>query len=300
MNPINIHIQKKTDEYEGFSEFSDFLKSATGIALTENKHWLVASRIKEVLEKHNLKNLVELVGELKKRSNSSLRIDVIDAMTTNETYWFRDEYPFLFFKNSILPHLHSASPIGFSATDTSIRLPIRVWSGACSSGQEAYSLSIIYEEYLEELIASPELNITPRALSIVGTDVSQRMIAIAKTGLYDRLAMSRGLSTARKEKFFTEGENSHCLIKQSIRSRGNFNVLNFTEELNMPGKFDVIFCRNALIYFSSDLKNKILIRLHGSLNKGGYLCLGSSEGLSESSHLFDIIHCNPGIIYQAK
>ncbi|MGI1677407.1 MAG: protein-glutamate O-methyltransferase CheR [Cellvibrionaceae bacterium] len=295
MNQINTHKKEKAGEYEGFDEFSEFLKSATGIALSANKHYLVAARIKGVLEKYNIDNLVNLVAKLKDRTNSSLRIDVIDAMTTNETYWFRDEYPFHFFKNTILPDLHNVS-----LKNTLGRGPIRIWSGACSSGQEAYSLSMVYEEYLEDLIACPELNIVPRSASIIGTDVSQTMIAAAKLGVYDRLSISRGLNDKRRNKFFLEQENGAWQLKQSVRSRVSFNALNFIDSFNMAGKFDVVFCRNVLIYFSSDLKNKILMRLHESLHKGGYLCLGSSEGLAESSDLFDVIHCNPGIIYRAR
>lgn len=335
---MNHSTNSNRDDTSGFTVFSEYLKRVSGISLSEKKRYLVSSRMNRLLEKNSIPDLNALVKHLSDNPRSSLKSDVIDAMTTNETYWFRDGYPFEFFQQHILPALHTDQDNDFKSNAsgnegttkaTSLKLtkgPMRIWSAACSSGQEAYSLSIAYQEYLEKFQSTQSI----RPLTITGTDVSTKMIEVAKSGVYDSIAMSRGLSDPRKGKFFklkaptqkelddersdqdnaikgfshldTVKADSHTLwkIDDTIRSRVSFQSQNLMDSFNMAGNFDVIFCRNALIYFSSDVKEQLLIRLHGSLKTGGYLCLGSSESLAGASHLFDVIHCNPGIMYRAK
>lgn len=268
-----------------FQEFRDYLQKIAGIDLGENKQYLVATRLRRLLADNGIASLTELTNQIKRVNNRDVRQKVIDLMTTNETFWFRDNYPFDYLKNTALPELAKSTPGG----------KVRIWSAACSSGQEPYSLSIIVEECSRGQLAGKGVN-----AEIVATDVSSTILAQAKSGLYDRLSVSRGLSKERLQMHFDKTRDEFWQAKPAISRRINFRPINLQESFSSLGKFDIIFCRNVLIYFSADLKLDILTRLHGALKPKGFLFLGSSEGLSGASDYFDMVHCNPGVMYQAK
>ncbi|GAB1262046.1 CheR family methyltransferase [Aurantivibrio plasticivorans] len=269
---------------EDFETFAHYLEEACGIALAPNKQYLVSTRVRKILSDHHIDSIGALVRKLTETRQSSLKQDVIDAMTTNETYWFRDAYPFEYLKDSILPELMS-QPGG----------DIKLWSAACSSGQEPYSLSMEVEEFKHR---NPGL--AKRQVRILATDVSSGMLNYARSGTYDRLSMARGMTNARTERFFEVMDENNWRLKANIRSRVEFKSLNLLESYSYLGKFDVIFCRNVLIYFSNELKREIITKMHGALKPNGILCLGSSEGLSGVANLFEMIQCKPGIMYRAK
>ena len=270
---------------EEFKEFRDYLQQIAGIDLAANKQYLVATRLRRVFGEYDCKSLSELTALIKRGTNHRARQKVIDVMTTNETFWFRDSYPFEYLKSTILPSLHKANPVGRH----------RIWSAACSSGQEPYSLSMIIEESARGSFPVSNMNI-----EIVATDLSSEILEQAKSGVYDRLSITRGLSNERLKLFFDKIDEDQWKAKPSINSRINFRPLNLQDSYATMGKFDVVFCRNVLIYFSPDLKKDILTRIHGALKPGGSLFLGSSESLAGASHLFEMVHCNPGVMYRAK
>ena len=270
---------------EEFVEFRTFLKDAAGIDLGDNKQYLVTTRIRKILVDNQMDSLSELSAKIQKPFERALRQVVIDAMTTNETFWFRDGYPFEILKNTVFPKFKEA---GQPKT-------VRVWSAACSSGQEPYSISMIAEEYLRS-----NLGIRPFSLDIQATDLSSAILDQAKQGIYDRLSISRGMSDQRLRAFFTPAEKDQWQVKDEIKRSVRFRPLNLQESYLTLGKFDIVFCRNVLIYFSADLKNDILKRIHGSMKPGGYLFLGSSESLGEAASLFTMVHGNPGVVYVAK
>jgi chemotaxis protein methyltransferase CheR len=269
---------------QDYMVFRKFLEEACGIVLGENKQYLVSSRLNKILSHHRISGLIELVQRMSQPGNTGLREAVIDAMTTNETLWFRDIYPFDVLKNIILPEFQKKYP----------GQRFRLWSAACSSGQEPYSLSMAIEEFKQS---------NPMSLSagaqIVSTDISPTMLESAKKGEYEALAMGRGLSPERLKKFFDEKEKNHWVIKPPIRARVDFQAINLMDNYGLLGKFDVIFCRNVLIYFSADLKIDILRRMHKVLRPGGYIFLGASEALNGLSDCYQMIQCNPGILYKA-
>lgn len=274
---------KDLSDLKEFELFANFLKDACGIALTPNKQYLVSTRVRKILKDHEIESLTALVKIIKASTTSGLKEEIIDAMTTNETYWFRDAYPFEYLKESILPDL-----VKKGGGD------IRIWSAASSSGQEAYSISMAYDEFLQK-----HYNKVSRGLRIVGTDVSSSMINTARKGVYDKLSMARGLTSERMARFFQQETDNSWKLKDPVKARVDFKTLNLLENYGHLGRFDVIFCRNVLIYFSPDLKKEILLKLHRCLNPNGMLCLGSSEGLSGMPGLFEMVHCNPGIMYRA-
>ena len=266
-----------------FSEFCRYLSDNSGIILSSNKAYLVTTRIRPILDRRNISSLGDLLLQLRKGC-SDLRQDVIDAMTTNETFWFRDAYPFDYIKSTLLPDWLKDQKTN----------EVKIWSAACSSGQEIYSLAITLKEFQEK---NP--NSVRKKVSIVGTDLSKRVLDQAKLGRYDNLSINRGLSPERLKKFFTQQDDGWH-VDPELKKNTRFNSINLLKDFSSLGKFDMIFCRNVLIYFSQSVKTDILTRIHQRLKPGGVLCLGSPESLAGAAPLFTMVHCNPGIIYRAN
>lgn len=269
-----------TQDYEAFRAF---LEDACGIVLGDNKHYLVVSRLGRLMADEGVATLGDLVTHLKEGRNRQLRERIVEAMTTNETFWFRDTFPFDILKELILPDL----------AERRVRSP-RIWSAACSSGQEPYSISMTVQEYLAN---------RPGSLSDVqihATDISPAILQEAKEGIYDTLALARGLSQERKQKYFLQLRDGHWQARPEIRNRVRFSQANLLQSYSLLGRFDVIFCRNVLIYFSSESKADILARMARVLNPGGYLFLGSSESISQYSDEFEMVRCPRGSVYRVK
>jgi len=267
---------------QGYDRFRKYLEKESGISLSDNKQYLVASRLGKLLEREKFTKIEELVAALERSGRvSKLREEVINAMTTNETLWFRDSHPFKILKELILPQMD--------------KRPVRIWSAASSTGQEPYSISMVLEEYKQ---------FKPGALKpgekIIATDICTNILQHAKQAEYDSLAIARGLSPDNQNRYFEKLSDSVWKVKPHISSRVEFKHLNLIDSFTTLGKFDVIFCRNVLIYFTAETKVDILKRMHASLNPGGYLFLGGSEALSGLSSMFDIVQCHPGIVYKAK
>lgn len=267
-------------EYEAFKKF---LQDACGILLGDNKQYLVKSRLRRILEENSLSSLGALLERLNRPGRGGLKEVVIDAMTTNETLWFRDNHPFRILQEKLLPEF--ADRNGLS--------PLRIWSAACSTGQEPYSVAMVIDEYRRSRPGKL------RDVKITATDISKSVLEVARRGEYEMIAIGRGLSPERQKQFFTPSANGGWQIRPQIRSTVDFKELNLLDRY-MLGKFDVILCRNVLIYFSAELKRDILTRLHGALNPGGYLILGASESLNGLPDLYEMVQCHPGIIYRKK
>lgn len=268
---------------QDYQAFKVFLQDACGILLGENKQYLVTSRLRKIMAGHELENLGELVERLRRQPRGALREAVIDAMTTNETLWFRDLHPFRILQDKLLPELVKKG--GAS---------LRIWSAACSTGQEPYSVAMCIDEFRRLKPGQLRQNI-----QIVATDISRTVLEGARKGEYEMLAIGRGLSPERQRQYFTPAANGSWAIKPAIRSMVDFKEINLLERY-MLGRFDIIFCRNVLIYFSAEHKKDILLRMHQSLNPGGYLVLGASESLNGLPDKYDMVQCQPGIIYRAK
>ncbi|MNZ40329.1 Chemotaxis protein methyltransferase Cher2 [compost metagenome] len=274
-----------TSSSPDYELFRAFLEKTCGIVLGANKQYLVSSRLSRLMEQEGIKSLGELVQRIQGFAGGALRERVVDAMTTNETLWFRDTYPFEVLKNRILPEMLKANP----------GQRLRIWSAACSSGQEPYSLSMAIDEFERS-----NLGQLRGGAQIVATDLSGSMLVQAKAGEYDNLAMGRGLSSERQQRYFEQKAPGRWALRPAIRSRVEFRALNLLDSYSLLGKFDMIFCRNVLIYFSVEAKRDILLRMHAALKPGGYLFLGASEALNGLPEHYQMVQCNPGIIYQAK
>ncbi len=267
-----------------FEQFRAFLEKNSGIQLGANKQYLVSSRLNRLMEQQGLTSLRDLVVRIQTHPRGGLREQVIDAMTTNETLWFRDAYPFEALKQRILPERLKANA----------GQRLRIWSAACSSGQEPYSLAITADEFERS-----HMGALRSGLQIIATDLSGSMLTHCRAGEYDSLAIARGLSPERLQRYFDAKSTGRWAIKAAIKSRVEFRPLNLLDSYAILGKFDVIFCRNVLIYFSAEVKKDILRRMHTALKPGGYLFLGASEALNGLPELYQMVQCSPGIVYKA-
>jgi chemotaxis protein methyltransferase CheR len=269
-------------DYDGFRQF---LEQACGIVLGDKKHYLISSRLTPLMAEFGAPTLTALLEKLKADRPPSLRERVIDAMTTNETSWFRDPGVFDLLKKNILPEM--------SKNRT---LPINLWSAACSSGQEPYSISMAVQEFLGSGIG---LGRPGGEVQILATDISPSMLRQAANGRYDLAAMVRGLSEERKQRFFIP-HSVAWEVRPEIKKRVRFREMNLLKSYQGLGRFDIIFCRNVLIYFSQDIKRDILTRATALLNPGGYLFLGSAESLTSHSESFEMLRFPEGIVYRLK
>lgn len=269
-----------------FDQFRLFLEEACGISLGDNKQYLVSNRIRRLLEENAIASLGELVRQMRLGINRRLREQVIDCMTTNETFWFRDNYPYEYLRTHLLPQWMTPNNRMYGT--------VRIWSAACSTGQEPYSISMMVEEYKRQALGN-----LLRPVQIVATDLSSTVLEQARRGEYDSLSMARGLPQDKQERYFDKLGDKLWRVKPAVRERVEFRPLNLMDSYAALGRFDIIFCRNVLIYFNAALKQEILQKMHASLRPGGLLFLGSSEGLIGSSQLFEMVRCDPGIVYRA-
>ena len=271
--------QYTADEYQAFQSF---LENACGIVLGENKHYLVNSRLSKLMREENIASLSDLVSKSQGMMNSALKNKVVEAMTTNETLWFRDGFPFEVLAEHVFADLKEKK-----------KSPVKILSAACSSGQEPYSISMIADEFIKKNFGAN------MQFQVVGVDIDTGILDDARAAKYEPMALARGLSDERKQRYFTQ-QGDHWQVNMDIRSRVSFREQNLMQSYASLGKFDVIFCRNVLIYFSAELKTDILKRLASALNPDGYLFLGASESIVQYSNDFNMVRTPKGVVYQLK
>ncbi len=268
-----------------YDNFRDFLEDSCGIVLGDNKHYLVTSRLNKLTHEFSFDSLSTMLDELKRKNDAKLKERVIDAMTTNETSWFRDVYPFELLKENIIPEIiNTNKPNRF-----------RIWSAACSTGQEPYSISMTINEFQ---MKSPGKLSMP--VEIVGTDISNTVLNLARRAEYDQLSVARGLPEEKKKLFFSCMDGDRWKLNDKVKSIVRFSEINLLQNYALIGKFDLIFCRNVLIYFSADMKSDILNRMAKILNPGGFLILGGSESPTGYSRAFDMVRFPKGVVYRLK
>ena len=242
-----------------FEFLRSFLKQRSGLALTAEKRYLVESRLTPVCRRFGLASLGDLIGALKLGQNGAIERAVVEAMTTNETFFFRDRIPFDLFRDTLLPEV---------LVRNAGRRRLRIWCAASSTGQEPYSLAMLLQE------AAPRL--AGWQVEIVATDLSTEVIEKAKLGLYSHFEVQRGLPVQWLIKYFTQvGEQWQ--IAQSLRTMVDYRQLNLLHSFASLGQFDVIYCRNVLIYFDAPTKSDVLARLAAQLAPEGALLLGAAE-----------------------
>ena len=267
-------------EYQGFQRY---LERVSGIVLGDNKEYLVASRLGPIMRHNDIASMSELLRRLDSGREKALEVQVVDAMTTNETSWFRDAHPYRILRDVILPELADSK-----------RPVLRVWSAACSSGQEPYSISMVVEEFKRTRPGALRADV-----QIIATDISSSVLEAARQAKYDRIAVGRGLDPNIQQRYFRQ-VGDHWELTEAVRKRVQFRQLNLLQSYALLGRFDVIFCRNVLIYFSMESKQDILRRMTGALNRGGYLFLGGSESPGAAGERFDMQRHGGSVVYRLK
>jgi chemotaxis protein methyltransferase CheR len=250
------------------TELRKLVEDVCGIHLEADKQYLLETRLLKLLLEYNCNNYTQLIQLCRGAKQQELRPKLVDLMTTKETMWFRDEHPYETLKLHILPELLKKR----STTDT-----IRIWSAACSTGQEPYSISICVNELANASSAYPNLTNGQR-LRIKGTDIAPSSIMLSKMARYDMVAMGRGISETRKSKFFTQ-QGRAWTVNDEVKKLVDFELTNLQSDLSNLGQFDIIFMRNVAIYFSKEFKIALYAKLAKQLKPDGYLIIGSTESM---------------------
>jgi chemotaxis protein methyltransferase CheR len=244
---------------QDFDYLRALLRERSGLVLSVEKQYLAESRLLPVARRHGMTTLGELVGKLKSASTAPMAAEVVEAMTTNETFFFRDKVPFDHFRDTILPALIVAR---------AREKRIRIWCSAASTGQEPYSLAMALKGMGAKLAGF--------RTEIIATDLSGEVLERAKAGIYSQFEVQRGLPIQQLVKFFSQvGEAWQ--IAAEIRAMVQFRPLNLLKDFSALGSFDVVFCRNVLIYFDQDTKIGVLNRLARQMAEDGFLALGAAE-----------------------
>lgn len=269
-------------DQQRYLSFVFFLEKACGIALGENKQYLVRSRLSLGAKRYQFDSINSFIDAVL-AGNREYQAVAIEAMTTNETLWFRDLYPFKLLESPILSQFANQSR------------RFRVWSAACSSGQEAYSIAMTILNYKKQ-----HQNSFRGGIEILGTDISEEMVKRCTVAEYDQLDLSRGLSEQFRTQFFEASDNNKLKLKPEVRALTKFKSINLLDSYSSVGKFDVVFCRNVLIYFSVEVKKQILQKIAACLQDGGILFLGASESIADLTDSFAIVRCTSGLYYLKK
>jgi len=242
-----------------FEALRVFLKARSGLALSPDKRYLVESRLSSVCTRFKLESLSHLIREIRTGRAMALEKATIEAMTTNETFFFRDKTPFDLFQDVLLPKY-------LKERATSRRL--RIWCAAASSGQEPYSLAMLLKEASARM---PGWHV-----DIVASDISTDVLEKAKAGLYNQFEVQRGLPIRLLVKYFKQ-TGDQWQIAPEIRAMVDFRYLNLLDDFSRLGSFDIVYCRNVLIYFDAALKADVLRRIANLMAADGSLLLGASE-----------------------
>ena len=267
---------------------AQYIQTLCGVHLDNSKAYLVETRLSSLAEEAGCSTFSELFYKARSDMTRALPRQIIDAITTGETLFFRDTAPFELLQQKILPDLIDRRKKAYPSGKV---MPIRIWSAACSTGQEVYSIAIILKELLRDL---SQYNIR-----LVGTDISNRAVAQASRGIYNRVEMDRGLPAEKLTRYFSPVENG-WKISDEIRAMAVFKTTNLLEDFSSLGKFDIIFCRNVAIYFTEQDKSALFTRLARSLESDGYLVIGTTESLTGLCPAFESQRHMRSVYYQLK
>jgi chemotaxis protein methyltransferase CheR len=244
---------------DDFAYFTKYIYDQTGLVLGPDKMYLIESRLAPLARKWNVATIDLLVGQLRSTKDAALQRDVVDAMMTNESFFFRDGKPFDQFRQLILPALLQSR---------AAKKSFRIWCAAASTGQEPYTLAMILKEEAAKLAGW--------RVDIVGTDISHEALERAKAGIYTQFEVQRGLPITLLVKYFKQ-QGDKWGIAPEIRSAVQYRSFNLLSDFASLGSFDVIFCRNVLIYFDQKTKGQILDRMAKLMPADGVLYLGGAE-----------------------
>jgi len=261
---------------ESYKNITKYVFDICGIVLGDDKQYLVEQRLSPVLEELGCNTFSDLSKKLSSgATNFLVREKVLNAMTTNETSFFRDDHPYVTFREKIMPDMMERVKQRKERPWQRRGPKVAMWSVAASTGQEPYSMAMIISDTVVQkgmgLVAMDDFG-------ILGTDISSKVLAKAMEGKYGPLEVARGLTPEMRNRHFIK-DGDYYVINDKLRKIVEFKAFNIQDSFTQIGAFDVIFCRNILIYFTDDAKRKILSQFFQILAPGGFLLLGSAENM---------------------
>ncbi|MDJ0763180.1 MAG: protein-glutamate O-methyltransferase CheR [Myxococcota bacterium] len=257
---------------EEFDLFRKYIEDKCSIVLGDDKKYLLETRLARIVIQAGFSSFIEFYRDTVRKNDLSMRDRIVDAITTNETLWFRDGSPWVALQEKILPELSKQAA-------SNPERQFRIWSAACSSGQEPYSLAMIIDDFCGRETRG---GLRPEQVEILGTDISTSSLFLAKAGRYDRISMRRGFVNGWKpfkDRYFSS-KGAVSEVCEQLKSRVTFKLFNLQNSFASLNKFDIVFLRNVAIYFSEEFKQHLFRRIKNAIYPGGYLFLGSSESLS--------------------
>jgi chemotaxis protein methyltransferase CheR len=246
---------------------AQYIHSVSGIYLDHSKSYLFETRLSSIAEKLGCTSYQELYNKARSDGSKTIERQIVDAISTNETLFFRDKAPFELLQHKMLPEIIDAR----TPAAPNLKTPVKIWSAAASTGQELYSIAIIIKELVRDL--------SRYQFTLLGTDISDAALAQASYGKYNRFEIERGLDQRSLQRYFTLFGDS-WKIKDEIRSMVSFRKYNLMQPFMGLGKFDIIFCRNVAIYFTLEDRKVLFNKIADSLADDGFLVIGSTESLT--------------------
>ncbi|MDJ0968832.1 MAG: protein-glutamate O-methyltransferase [Kiloniellales bacterium] len=262
---------------DDFNLVAKILKDRSGLVLGSDKAYLLESRLNPVARKYDLAGVDDLVAMIRAGGNEKLLVDITEAMTTNESFFFRDQKPFDQFRDLVLPYM---------LDHRSQAKTLRIWCAACSSGQEPYSLAMLLKEQAAGLAGW--------TIEILATDLSLEILSKAKEGIYSQFEVQRGLPVGLLVKYFKQ-DGERWQISDEIRSMVSFKPHNLLHQPQGLQQVDVVFCRNVLIYFDPETKTTTLDSISNVMAEDGFLFLGGAETVLGVSERFQLIPGQRGV-----
>jgi chemotaxis protein methyltransferase CheR len=264
---------------------SSYIHSICAITLDQSKDYLIEGRLSGVLEETGCTSFTDLISRARADAHGSVKRRIIDEITTNETLFFRDTSPFELLRHKIIPEIIDRR------ARSSLAVPIRIWSAACSTGQELYSIAILLRELLGDL--------SRYNIRLTGTDISDQAISRASQGIFTGIEIERGLTPAERDKFFAP-HPAGWKIRDEIRAMVSFRRMNLMEDFSALGKFDAVFCRNVAIYFSEADRIALFQRIGQILEPDGYLVIGAMESITGICPQFESKRHLRSVFYQLR
>jgi chemotaxis protein methyltransferase CheR len=265
---------------ENYRFLQEHVHTQVGIVLEDNKHYLFESRLAPIVRQHGLGSINNLCVLLRAKRDAGLDRQVVEAMTTNETYFFRDPAQYEAIKTVLLPKLKEEK------RDTK---SLRFWSAASSTGQEAYTLAMLLLEN-----GFKDWNV-----QILATDFSEKMVGRARSGIYQQIEVNRGLPAALLVKYFRRS-GVDWQISEQVRKMVRFDTIDLRKSMRTLGPFELVLCRNVMIYFDDETKRNIMKEIHGTLFRGGWLLLGGTETAFSLEERFERQTAGNGSVYVAR
>ena len=257
----------------------DYVYRESGIVLDQDKHYLIEARLMPIVSRQRLASLNDLCALLRGINGSSVRQQVVDSMTTNETQFFRELPVYDALRTEVIPRLVEQRQAGLRR--------MSFWSAASSSGQEAYSLAMMLLE----------MGLGSWNIQILGTDLSTQILDRARAGRFHQIEVNRGLPVTLLVKYFTR-TGLEWQLKDEVRRMVRFEAFDLRQSMRAMGPFDVVFCRNVLIYFDTETKKKIMRDIRGTLFGGGYLLLGGSETTLSLDEVYQRVPIGKTVLYR--